>query len=142
CLRDRQHGAGHRRGGRRGAGATQAAAAAAGRLNLSCGPDGWGPFFMKARRGMDAPSDYPWSACGPLDQQPMSESFAELFEQSFASQQIRPGAILKGLVVEINDDVVIVSAGLKSESVIPADQFKNEKGEWEVAVGDEVEVAL
>jgi small subunit ribosomal protein S1 len=91
---------------------------------------------------MDAPSDYHWSACGPLDQQPMSESFAELFEQSFASQQIRPGAILKGLVVEINDDVVIVSAGLKSESVIPAEQFKNEKGEWEVAVGDEVEVAL
>jgi small subunit ribosomal protein S1 len=97
---------------------------------------------VKARRGMDAPSDYHWSACGPLDQQPMSESFAELFEQSFASQQIRPGAILKGLVVEINDDVVIVSAGLKSESVIPAEQFKNEKGEWEVAVGDEVEVAL
>jgi small subunit ribosomal protein S1 len=72
----------------------------------------------------------------------MSESFAELFEQSFASQQIRPGAILKGIVVEINDDVVIVSAGLKSESVIPAEQFKNEKGEFEVAVGDEVEVAL
>jgi small subunit ribosomal protein S1 len=72
----------------------------------------------------------------------MSESFAELFEQSFASQQIRPGAILKGKVIEINDDVVIVSAGLKSESVIPADQFKNEQGEWEVEVGDEVEVAL
>jgi small subunit ribosomal protein S1 len=72
----------------------------------------------------------------------MSESFAELFEQSFASQQIRPGAILKGKVIEINDDVVIVSAGLKSESVIPADQFKNERGEWEVEVGDEVEVAL
>jgi small subunit ribosomal protein S1 len=87
-------------------------------------------------------SEYHWSACGPLDQQPMSESFAELFEQSFASQQIRPGAILMGRVVEINDDVVIVSAGLKSESVIPAEQFKNEKGEWEVAVGDEVEVAL
>ena len=87
-------------------------------------------------------SVYHWSACGPLDQQLMSESFAELFEQSFASQQIRPGAILMGRVVEINDDVVIVSAGLKSESVIPAEQFKNEKGEWEVAVGDEVEVAL
>jgi len=72
----------------------------------------------------------------------MSESFAELFEQSFASQQIRPGAILMGKVVEINEDVVIVSAGLKSESVIPAEQFKNEKGEFEVAVGDEVEVAL
>jgi small subunit ribosomal protein S1 len=91
---------------------------------------------------MDAVSDYHWSAHGPLDQLPMSESFAELFEQSFASQQIRPGAILKALVVEINDDVVIVSAGLKSESVIPAEQFKNERGEWEVAVGDEVEVAL
>jgi len=72
----------------------------------------------------------------------MSESFAELFEQSFASQQIRPGAILMGKVVEINEDVVIVSAGLKSESVIPAEQFKNEKGEFEVSVGDEVEVAL
>jgi len=101
-----------------------------------------GPFFLKARRGREALSEYHWSACGPLDQQLMSESFAELFEQSFASQQIRPGAILMGRVVEINDDVVIVSAGLKSESVIPAEQFKNEKGEWEVAVGDEVEVAL
>jgi small subunit ribosomal protein S1 len=72
----------------------------------------------------------------------MSESFAELFEQSFASKQIRPGAILMGRIIEINDDVVIVSAGLKSESVIPAEQFKNERGEWEVEVGDEVEVAL
>jgi len=101
-----------------------------------------GPFILKARQGKDAAPDSHWSARGPLDQLPMSESFAELFEQSFASQQIRPGAILKGLVVEINDDVVIVSAGLKSESVIPAEQFKNERGEWEVAVGDEVEVAL
>jgi small subunit ribosomal protein S1 len=72
----------------------------------------------------------------------MSESFAELFEQSIASQQIRPGAILTGTVVEVNDDVVIVNAGLKSESVIPAEQFKDERGEIEVAVGDEVEVAL
>ncbi len=72
----------------------------------------------------------------------MSESFAELFEQSIASQQIRPGSILTGTVVEVNDDVVIVNAGLKSESVIPAEQFKNERGEVEVAIGDEVEVAL
>ena len=49
----------------------------------------------------------------------MSESFAELFEESFASQQIKPGAIITGIVVAINDDVVIVSAGLKSEAVIP-----------------------
>jgi small subunit ribosomal protein S1 len=70
----------------------------------------------------------------------MSESFAELFEESFASQQIKPGAIITGTVVAVNDDVVIVSAGLKSEAVIPVEQFKNDKGE--VAVGDEVEVAL
>ncbi len=72
----------------------------------------------------------------------MSESFAELFEQSLASQQIKPGAILMGHVVEVNDDVVIINAGLKSEAVIPANQFKNELGEMEVAVGDTVEVAL
>ncbi len=69
----------------------------------------------------------------------MSESFAELFEESFASQQIKPGSIITGTVVAVNDDVVIVSAGLKSEAVIPKDQFKSED---EVSVGDEVEVAL
>lgn len=72
----------------------------------------------------------------------MSESFAELFEESLASQQIKPGAILNGKVVSVNSDVVIVNAGLKSEAVIPADQFYDEKGELEVEVGDEVEVAL
>ncbi len=72
----------------------------------------------------------------------MSESFAELFEESFASQQIKPGAIITGIVVAINDDVVIVSAGLKSEAVIPVEQFKNDKIEGGLSVGDEVEVAL
>ncbi|MEJ2603201.1 MAG: 30S ribosomal protein S1, partial [Gammaproteobacteria bacterium] len=72
----------------------------------------------------------------------MSESFAELFEESIASQQIKPGAILNGKVVSVNDDVVIVNAGLKSEAVIPAEQFQNEKGEVEIEVGDTVEVAL
>jgi small subunit ribosomal protein S1 len=72
----------------------------------------------------------------------MSESFAELFEQSFASQQIKPGSIITGTVVAVNDDVVIVSAGLKSEAVIPIEQFKNDKSEVGVAVGDEIEVAL
>ncbi len=72
----------------------------------------------------------------------MSESFAELFEESLASQQIKPGSILSGKVVSVNSDVVIVNAGLKSEAVIPADQFYDEKGEIEVDVGDEVEVAL
>jgi small subunit ribosomal protein S1 len=72
----------------------------------------------------------------------MSENFAELFEQSFASQQIKPGAIIKGTVVAVNDDVVIVSAGLKSEAVIPIEQFQNEKGESDVSIGDEIDVAL
>ena len=72
----------------------------------------------------------------------VEESFAQLFEESFASQQIKPGSIIMGTVVAVNDDVVIVSAGLKSEAVIPVDQFKSEGGEVEVAVGDEVEVAL
>ena len=72
----------------------------------------------------------------------MSESFAELFEESFASQQLKPGAIITGIVVAVNDDVVIISAGLKSEAVIPIEQFQNEKGESDVSVGDEFEVAL
>jgi small subunit ribosomal protein S1 len=72
----------------------------------------------------------------------MTESFAELFEQSIASQRIRPGTILNGLIVEVGEDYVIVNVGLKSEAVIPAEQFKNEKGEMEVVVGETVEVAL
>ena len=72
----------------------------------------------------------------------MSESFAQLFEESLASQQITPGTILNGTVIEINSDVVIVNAGLKSEAVIPVEQFRNESGELEVAEGDVVEVAL
>jgi len=72
----------------------------------------------------------------------MSESFAELFEQSFASQQIKPGSIITGIVVAVNDDVVLVSAGLKSEAVIPLEQFKNDNIEGGISVGDEVEVAL
>jgi len=72
----------------------------------------------------------------------MSESFAQLFEQSLASQRIKPGTILMGHVVEVGPDMVIVNVGLKSEAVIPAEQFRNEKGEVEVRAGDEVEVAL
>src|SRR5512133_1571239 len=72
----------------------------------------------------------------------MIESFAQMFEESLASQRIRPGQILTGRVIEVGPDVVVVSAGLKSEAVIPVAQFKNERGEVEVAVGDEVEVAL
>jgi len=72
----------------------------------------------------------------------MSESFAQLLEESLVSQQIKPGAILKGTIVDVNSAVVIVNAGLKSEAVIPASQFLNGHGELEVDVGDVVEVAL
>ena len=72
----------------------------------------------------------------------MTESFAQLFEQSLASQRIRPGQILSGLIVDVGDDMVIVNVGLKSEAVIPVEQFKNERGEIEVKAGDMVEVAL
>jgi small subunit ribosomal protein S1 len=72
----------------------------------------------------------------------MTESFAQLFEQSLANQRIRPGMILTGLVVDVTSDVVIVNVGLKSEAVIPLEQFKNERGEVEVKAGDQVEVAL
>jgi small subunit ribosomal protein S1 len=72
----------------------------------------------------------------------MTESFAELFEQSLAIQDLKPGSIVTGTVMEIRDDAVIVNAGLKSEGVVPIVQFRNLKGELEVAVGDEVQVAL
>src|SRR5450631_2209261 len=71
-----------------------------------------------------------------------TESFSEMFEQRLANQRIRPGMILTGLVIEVGPDVVIVNVGLKSEAVIPLEQFKNERGEVEVAAGDQVEVAL
>ena len=72
----------------------------------------------------------------------MTESFSELFEQSLANTRIKPGQILTGRVISVGDDMVVVSVGLKSEAVIPIDQFRNERGEIEVAAGDEVEVAL
>jgi len=72
----------------------------------------------------------------------MSESFAELFEESLNQTEMRTGAMLMGTVVDIDNDKVIVSAGLKSEGVIPKWQFLNDEGDLEVNVGDEVEVAL
>ncbi len=72
----------------------------------------------------------------------MTESFAELFEQSLANTQMRPGTIVMGTVMEVRPDVVVVHAGLKSEGVIPISEFYNEAGELEVSVGDDVEVSL
>ncbi len=72
----------------------------------------------------------------------MGESFAELFEQSQAAQRMKPGTIVQAEVVEVRPDVVIVNAGLKSESAIPIEQFYNDRGEPEVKPGDLVEVAV
>jgi small subunit ribosomal protein S1 len=72
----------------------------------------------------------------------MTESFAELFEESLAIQDLRPGSIVTGTIMEIRDDAVVVNAGLKSEGIVPISQFMNLQGELEVAVGDAVQVAL
>ena len=72
----------------------------------------------------------------------MSESFAELFEQSQIENKMRPGAIISAIVVDVTSDTIIVNAGLKSEGIIPIEQFHDENGDLEVALGDEVDVAL
>jgi len=72
----------------------------------------------------------------------MSESFAALFEESLAQTEMRPGAILMGTVIDIENDMIIVSTRSKSEGVIPKWQFLNADGDLEVNIGDEIEVAL
>lgn len=72
----------------------------------------------------------------------MTESFAQLFEESMKEIEIRPGSIVRGTVISIIKDVVLVDAGLKSESAIPVEQFRNAHGELEITVGDQVDVAL
>ncbi|MGQ0799424.1 MAG: 30S ribosomal protein S1 [Pseudomarimonas sp.] len=73
----------------------------------------------------------------------MTESFAELFEQTEAKlAKLKPGSIVTGIVVEVRSDVVVINAGLKSEGIVPIEQFRNDDGEIDVGVGDEVKVAL
>ena len=73
----------------------------------------------------------------------MTESFAELFEQSQANlAKLKPGAIVTGTVVDVRGDVVVINAGLKSEGIVPIEQFRNDDGEIDVGVGDQVKVAL
>ena len=72
----------------------------------------------------------------------MSESFAQLFEESLNETEMTAGQVVIGTVTDIRDGYVIVSAGLKSEGVIPEEQFKNLSGELEVAIGDDVDVVL
>ena len=72
----------------------------------------------------------------------MSESFAELFEESLKEIDMTPGSIISGIVVDIDSDWVTVNAGLKSEGVIPLSQFMSDNGEIELNIGDSVDVAL
>ncbi|MGO3276421.1 30S ribosomal protein S1 [Halomonas sp.] len=72
----------------------------------------------------------------------MSESFADLFEQSLNDINMEPGAIVAAQVVDIDGDWVTVNAGLKSEGQIPASQFRDEHGNLNIAIGDDVHVAL
>jgi small subunit ribosomal protein S1 len=73
----------------------------------------------------------------------MTESFAELFEQSQQNlSKLKPGSIVTGIVVDVRGDVVVINAGLKSEGIVPIEQFRNDAGEIDVGIGDEVKVAL
>jgi len=72
----------------------------------------------------------------------MSESFADLFEESLQDLAMTPGTLVTGEVVDIDSDWVTVNAGLKSEAVIPRSQFLNDANELEIAIGDSVKVAL
>ncbi|MCO7231333.1 MULTISPECIES: 30S ribosomal protein S1 [unclassified Cobetia] len=72
----------------------------------------------------------------------MSESFADLFEQSLQDINMEPGAIVSATIVDIDGDWITVNAGLKSEGQIPSEQFRDESGQLSISVGDEVMVAL
>ena len=72
----------------------------------------------------------------------MSESFAELFEQSLKTSKIAPGGLIVGEVMRIENDFVVVDAGLKSEGIIPLEQFRDGTGELTVKVGDRIDVVL
>ena len=72
----------------------------------------------------------------------MSESFAALLDENLGTLDMKPGSIVSGVVLDVDNDWVTVHVGLKSEGIISLDEFKNNDGEVEINVGDEVEVAL
>ncbi|MCB2022914.1 MAG: S1 RNA-binding domain-containing protein, partial [Burkholderiaceae bacterium] len=70
------------------------------------------------------------------------DSFAALFEESLKKQEMRAGEVITAEVVRVDYNFVVVNAGLKSEAYVPIDEFKNDKGELEVQIGDFVAVAI
>jgi len=71
-----------------------------------------------------------------------NESFAALFEESLSHQEMRQGEVITAEIVAIDNNFVTVNAGLKSESLIPIEEFKNDAGEIEAKIGDFVSVAI
>ena len=72
----------------------------------------------------------------------MTESFAALLDESLSTLDMQPGSIVSGVVLDVDKDWVTVNVGLKSEGVVSLDEFRNNEGELDISVGDEVEVAL
>ena len=72
----------------------------------------------------------------------MSESFAQLFEESLQRTEMRPGEVITAEVVRVEHNFVVVNAGLKSEAYIPIEEFKNDQGDVEVETGQFVPVAI
>ena len=72
----------------------------------------------------------------------MSESFEQLFEESYQHVEMEPGSIITGTIVDIDDDYVTINVGLKSEGVVPRGQFETNDGEFELQIGDVVKVAM
>src|SRR3990170_2620800 len=72
----------------------------------------------------------------------MTESFAQLFEESLQKIRLRPGELIQGEVVRVDENIVVVNAGLKSEGVIPAAEFRDAHGVLNVKIGDQVEVVV
>jgi small subunit ribosomal protein S1 len=72
----------------------------------------------------------------------MSDSFAELFEESLKTVDMKPGSIVTGVIIDIDNEWVTVHAGLKSEGVISRDEFVDANGNCSLSIGDEVQVAL
>src|SRR5436190_17908092 len=81
-------------------------------------------------------------ATSNLQTQTQENNFAALFEESLARQEMRHGEVITAEVISVDQNVVIVNAGLKSDSVIAIEEFKNDKGEVEVKPGDFVSVAI
>src|SRR5690606_20754484 len=117
-------------------GAVRISSVGFGRLKSSIAPYCWNTVIQK----------FPSSSRKYLNRQHqvtiMSESFAELFEQSLNKIEMKPGSIITGTVVDIDSDWVTVNAGLKSEGVIARQEFLDDHGQFVLNVGDLVKVAL